>query len=222
MDVYYLHVEETTVMSRSCHSSKNFGFETTSFAMRGVFLFLLSLAVTPLAMFAFAPQGTRRAPTAAFRLAAAPQLLEFQEPSTNVTVILVGAMHYNPASIALAADTVDTLGQQNALGSVIVEQCDIRWNKTIELLQEKPYLEPIHKKVLSNEMRVACDTALSYRRPVILGDQRVNLTFASIKDTFKQTAKELASPLQWATLFGNIKKSFDEAVPLGDGYLNAV
>lgn len=153
----------------------------------------------------------------------APQLLEFQEPRTNVTVVLVGAMHYNPASIALAVDTVDRLGRSNALGSVIVEQCEIRWNKTLELLQERPYLEPLYNKALSNEMRKACDTALAYNRPVILGDQLVNLTFCSIKNTAQQTAKDLLRPPQgWKQLYQDVKESFDNAVPLGDGYLNAV
>lgn len=155
--------------------------------------------------------------------AVAPQLLEFQEPRTNVTVILVGAMHYNPASIALAANTVETLGQSNALGAVIVEQCDIRWNKTAELLAQRPYLEPFYRAALSNEMRQACDAALSYNCPVILGDQRVNLTFASIQQTAKQTVQDLLTPIVgWKRLYDDVRTNFDLAVPLGEGYLNAV
>merc|ERR1719491_955664 len=50
-----------------------------------------------------------------------PQLLEFVEPMTNVTVVLVGSMHYNPTSIRLASQTVKELGQTNRLGSVVVE-----------------------------------------------------------------------------------------------------
>lgn len=150
----------------------------------------------------------------------APQLLTFQEPQTNVTVVLVGAMHYNPASIALAGDTVRDLAERNALGSVIVENCEIRWNKTLELLREKPYLEPLYKTVLVNEMRTACDTALAYRRPVVLGDQRINVTFASIQDTARQTALDLISPPRgWKSFYADLQRSFADAVPLGDGYL---
>ena len=192
-------------------------------------LFLLSSA--PFLVTSFSPT-LRALPNSPFRTtgqhivalsaAAAPQLLTFQEPQTNVTVILVGAMHYNPASIALAADTVRELAEKGALGSVIVEQCDIRWNKTIALLQEKPYLEPIYKKVLVNEMRAACDTALAYQRPVILGDQRINITFASIQDTVKQTAMDLVTPPKgWTDFYTDIKQSFGDAVPLGEGYLSA-
>ena len=65
------------------------------------------------------------------------QLLEFVEPTTNVTVVLIGSMHYNPASIELVETTVDKLGREEKLGSVIIESCDIRWNKTQTIRDNK-------------------------------------------------------------------------------------
>ncbi|VEU44202.1 unnamed protein product [Pseudo-nitzschia multistriata] len=65
------------------------------------------------------------------------QILRFREPTTNVTVLLIGSMHYNPASINLVETTVEKLGEQGELASVIIESCDIRWNKTQEMLQKK-------------------------------------------------------------------------------------
>jgi len=65
------------------------------------------------------------------------QILKFQEPTTNVTVLLIGAMHYNPASIRLVKNTVEDLGKTDKLASVVIESCDIRWNKTQELLLKK-------------------------------------------------------------------------------------
>merc|ERR1711865_609267 len=65
------------------------------------------------------------------------QVLEFVEPTTNVTVVLIGSMHYNPASIDLVKRTVDQLGDEQKLGSVIIESCDIRWNKTQEIINKK-------------------------------------------------------------------------------------
>merc|ERR1712238_383379 len=41
------------------------------------------------------------------------QLLEFVEPTTNVTVLLIGSMHYNPASIDLVETTVEKLGLED-------------------------------------------------------------------------------------------------------------
>ena len=46
------------------------------------------------------------------RQKAAAQLLEFEEPQTGVKVVLVGAMHYNPASIELAKETISRLGEE--------------------------------------------------------------------------------------------------------------
>jgi hypothetical protein len=149
----------------------------------------------------------------------AAQLLEFQEPQTNVTVILVGAMHYNPASIRLAKETIQDLGNQNKLGSVVVESCDIRWNKTAELYNEKPYL----KTLLNNEMRTACDVAFSFDRPTVLGDQRINITSNALKASLKQTLIDLTTPPKgWKRFVDEVAGAWDETVPMGGkGYLNA-
>jgi hypothetical protein len=126
----------------------------------------------------------------------AAQLLEFVEPETGVKVTLIGAMHYNPSSVRLAKETIDRLGKANQLGSVIVEACDIRWNKTAELYADKPIL----KNLLSNEMRIACDTAMDFDRPVVLGDQRINITVDSLKANLGATMTDLLTPTSLACL----------------------
>jgi hypothetical protein len=149
----------------------------------------------------------------------APQLLQFTEPQTNVTVVLVGAMHYNPASVKLTEDTIRSLGNRNMLGSVIVESCDIRWNKTMQLYNEKPLL----KRILNNEMRTASDIAVSYDRPVVLGDQRINITTDALKSSLKQTVTDLVTPpTGWVRFADEVGQAWKETVPLGgDGYLSA-
>jgi hypothetical protein len=149
----------------------------------------------------------------------AAQLLTFQEPRTNTTVILVGAMHYNPASIRLAKTTIEDLGTQKRLGSVIVESCDIRWNKTAELYEEKPFL----KHLLTNEMRTACDAAFRFERPVILGDQRINITTTALKGSLKETFVDLVTPPKgWTRFVDEVGQAWEETVPLGGkGYLDA-
>jgi hypothetical protein len=149
---------------------------------------------------------------------AALQLLQFQEPQTNVTVVLVGAMHYNPASIQLAESTILYLGKQDKLGSVVIESCDIRWNKTAELYDEKPFL----KTLLTNEMRTACDLALSFNRPVVLGDQRINITSSALKSSLQQTFKDLVSPpTGWKRFVDEVGGAWeDTALQGGDGYLS--
>jgi hypothetical protein len=59
------------------------------------------------------------------------QTLEFIEPSTGTRVVLVGSMHYNPHSIELASRTIEKLGRDGTLGSVIVESCATRARCTL-------------------------------------------------------------------------------------------
>lgn len=147
-----------------------------------------------------------------------PQLLEFREPRTNVTVVLVGAMHYNPTSVKLAEETVQDLGESKRLGSVVIESCDIRWNKTGELYEESPLL----KKFLNNEMRSASNTAIKFGRPVVLGDQRINITSSAVKEGLKETFLDLVNPIDgWKRFFTKVSSAVEVALPTGKGYLNA-
>ena len=150
-----------------------------------------------------------------------PQLIQFREPKTNTKVILVGTMHYNPTSIKIVQDTIRTLGEEQSLGSVVVESCDIRWNTTMEILktQSGKLLEPF----LTSEMKVACDEAIKYGRPCVLGDQQINATGISLKGALGQTFVDICSPFNggWGRLYEDISKASDAALPSGDGYLNA-
>jgi hypothetical protein len=146
-----------------------------------------------------------------------PQIVEFEEPTTGVTVKLIGCMHYNPASIKTTKDTINALARENKLGSVIIESCDIRWNQTKAL--------PLAvQNLLQSEMKAACELAgETYQRPVVLGDQRINITVGSLKRGFQETFVDLATPFNggWGRLFRNITQAREEAVPLGDpAYLN--
>ena len=146
----------------------------------------------------------------------ATQLLEFVEPETGVTVKLVGAMHYNPTSIKPATDTIEELGANNRLGSVIIESCDIRYESSKEM-------SPFLKKILRSEMRAACDVALSYNRPVVLGDQRINITNARMQSALKETLVDLVQPIGggWNRIAGNITQAWQDGAPNEPPYLNA-
>jgi len=149
-----------------------------------------------------------------------PQIIEFKEPKTNTTVILIGTMHYNPASISTVTSTIQSLASQNLLASVIVESCDVRWNTTMELLKTRR--GKIFEPVLMSEMKAASDVAMEYNIPCVLGDQRINVTGNSLGDTFRETFVELSNPLQgWGRMYREFKEKAEVALPSGDGYLNA-
>lgn len=176
---------------------------------------VISLLTVAFRSEAFAPRAFRLRRTTTRPPLRANQLLEFREPTTNVTVKLVGSMHYNPSSIQLAEETIDRLGREGILGSVVIESCDLRWETTTEM-------QPFLKKLLKSEMRGACDTAMAYNRPVVLGDQRINITVASLKAGLKETIVDLASPLNggWPRFYASVSQAAADALPLGDAYLN--
>jgi len=146
------------------------------------------------------------------------QLLSFVEPTTNVTVQLVGSMHYNPYSIQVAENTISDLAKKDQLGSVIIESCDIRWQTTNDL-------NPLLQKFLQSEMRAACDVALEANRPVVLGDQRINITVDRMGRAFQETIFDVVRPDQggWQRIWSNITSAFVEtSAPKGeDNYLGA-
>merc|ERR1712232_1365802 len=125
----------------------------------------------------------------------------------------------NPTSIKLTSDTIKELGQSNKLGSVIIESCDIRWNKTQEVNAEKS----IFDEILKSEMTTASDiTIQEFGRPVILGDQRINITGNALKDGFKDALNDIFLPITgWKRFYNKLKPAIDDAVPTGPGYLDA-
>ncbi len=149
-----------------------------------------------------------------------PQVVEFIEPKTKTKVILIGTMHYNPTSIQMVQRTLQHLAEQDELGSVIVESCDIRWNTTMEIL--KTPRGQLFEPVLTSEMKAASDEAMKYGRPCILGDQRINVTGTSLGNTFRQTFVDIASPFNggWNRLYTEFKEAAEVALPSGEGYLS--
>ncbi|KAL9185382.1 hypothetical protein ACHAXT_003159 [Thalassiosira profunda] len=140
------------------------------------------------------------------------QVLDFIEPTTGVPVKLIGSMHYNPASIKLAEDSINALAAEGKLGSIVIESCDIRWNATMENNQ-------MVKEALLSEMKAAHDLGIQYERPVVLGDQRINITVDGLKSGAKEAVLDLVQPWRWGRLFESISSAREEAVPVGPQYL---
>ncbi|KAL7553565.1 hypothetical protein ACHAWF_016863 [Thalassiosira exigua] len=175
-----------------------------------------SYLISPCHPFAATPNvraGRHRVAPASPPSSLRSQTLDFVEPTTGVPVKLVGAMHYNPASIKLAEDTINALAAEGRLGSIIIESCDIRWNATLEseLVQE----------ALLSEMKAAHDLGMQYGRPVVLGDQRINVTVAQLKNGAKEAVLDLLQPWNggWGRLFDSISAAREEAVPFGEEFL---
>jgi pheromone shutdown protein TraB len=115
-------------------------------------------------------------------------------------------MHYNPASIALASSTVKSLKPT----SVLVESCEKRWERTI-LKQPRGGLMRL---LLDNEMQAASeaheDSGGTTAR-LVLGDQAIIDTNKRIKETFKQTLRDLAS-FRWSDIIDDLRLGYSQAV----------
>jgi len=72
-------------------------------------------------------------------------------------------------------------------------------------------------------MKAAHDLGLQYDRPVVLGDQRINVTVAQLKSGAKEAVLDLIQPWNggWNRLYDNISSARKEAVPVGDQFLGA-
>ena len=143
--------------------------------------------------------------------------VSFVEPTTNVRVTLVGAMHYNPVSIALACSTCEELAANQQLASVIVESCPTRWNKTMKSQPEGSFM----RKVFDNEMQAASEVAVRNNLPVVLGDQDISATNTRMAQTFKQSVIDLLTPWKggWSALYTDITDAARLTLPSGSQYL---
>uniref|UniRef100_A0A7S2B2C4 TraB family protein n=1 Tax=Octactis speculum TaxID=3111310 RepID=A0A7S2B2C4_9STRA len=136
------------------------------------------------------------------------QVLRFIEPKSGRPVVLVGAMHYNPQSISLSEDIVKGLAESRSLEAVVLESCSTRWEKGEELrAQMTESEEALYSAVFENEMQAAAAVAEQYDRPIILGDQPIEITDKRIKQSVVATLKDLTSPLNggWSRIADDTK-----------------
>eukprot|EP00558_Chaetoceros_sp_UNC1202_P007135 CAMPEP_0197246244 /NCGR_PEP_ID=MMETSP1429-20130617/10758_1 /TAXON_ID=49237 /ORGANISM="Chaetoceros sp., Strain UNC1202" /LENGTH=88 /DNA_ID=CAMNT_0042706863 /DNA_START=57 /DNA_END=320 /DNA_ORIENTATION=+ len=74
------------------------------------------------------------------------------------------------------------------------------------------------KPVLTSEMKAGSDMAMNYNRPVVLGDQRIDLTGQSLKKTLQQIVVDLATPLNggWQRFYTDFQDAASVAIPSND------
>mmetsp|Transcript_32794 Transcript_32794/g.48120 ORF Transcript_32794/g.48120 Transcript_32794/m.48120 type:complete len:428 (-) Transcript_32794:139-1422(-) len=141
------------------------------------------------------------------------QVLRFIEPKSKRPIVLVGCMHYNPASIARAKAVTEQLGENQNLHSVLVESCPTRWKTAAEFRSSLQYQwqYDVYQKFLPNEMQAAAKVARRFGKPVVLGDQAIELTGDRVKIFLKETLKDAMSPLNggWEKISKDVVSSFD-------------
>jgi len=137
------------------------------------------------------------------------QALRFRDARTGVDVVLVGTMHYNPASIELASSTVASLGDKDELSAVVLETCPTRWAKTLKF---QPSGSPM-RFLLDNEFQAAVEAAPENAR-VVLGDQRIEDLSVSAKTQFMSTVRDFTKPFDggWYRLWNDARLAYAREV----------
>jgi len=144
-------------------------------------------------------------------------VLRFRDPKTRGEVVLVGCMHYNPASIALASSIMREEAAAKRLRACVVESCPTRWNTTLEMQPQGS----LYRAIFDNEMQAAAEVAEEYGRPVELGDQAIEDTGRRIVQLFALTLVQLLTPAGWQAIYADLREGAgtltceDESVGVG-------
>ena len=101
----------------------------------------------------------------------APVLSLYDEKSSS-RVVLVGTMHFNPASIALAESVIRSEAEDGRLRAVAIESCPTRWNAT----QKTQPAGSVLRSLLDNEMQAAAECGEELGAETALVDQQVEET----------------------------------------------
>uniref|UniRef100_A0A7S1UHV3 Uncharacterized protein n=2 Tax=Phaeomonas parva TaxID=124430 RepID=A0A7S1UHV3_9STRA len=173
-----------------------------------------------------APMKTPMKMASSLGMEAEPQVLRFRDAKTDVNVILIGTMHYNPVSIEKVERIIDEHKADDTLRAVVIESCPKRWNVSTRAArkawrdgkEKKKKGDSPLKRLLYNEMIAAADSVQSVREtvPLVLGDARIEdignrvreLGFATLKQAtdfprgWIEVWKELSQALQRAALVG--------------------
>ena len=126
--------------------------------------------------------------------------------------MLVGTMHYNPASIDLAAGTVRDLTAADDLATVVLETCETRWTKTLKMQPAGSLM----RNLLDNEFQAATEAAGPATK-IVLGDQRIEALGASAKACVKSTWDDFTSPVGggWKRLLDDVGGTYKREVEVG-------
>jgi len=150
-----------------------------------------------------------------------PQVLEFVEAKSGGKVILVGAMHYNPVSIARARDVTTAVAARGALSCVLLETCKQRWMEGETMRAAlSPFELSLYKAVLPSEMAAAAEVAQTTPGArLILGDQSIETTGVQFKACLAATLADLLDPLNggWKRIADDIMLVFSGAGDAAEG-----
>ena len=125
-------------------------------------------------------------------------IVRVTDAASRRPVVLIGTMHYNPASIAAVASTVKaTAASRGGLHATAIELCPARWNTTIAKQWDRT--DGLRRLMAEDEFQVAFEAATDCGlSDVVLADQSIEVTGKRLGAALLQTCVDLLSgPTGW-------------------------
>ena len=134
-----------------------------------------------------------------------PQVLRLRDATTKQEISLVGTVHYNPASVARAKEEVNSALARNTVGAVVVESCQSRWGRSLELAPPGS----LPARLICSEMQGAAGIAMQNQVPVMLGDADAGPFLTRVRALAGQSASDLLNPLAggWADIYSDFART---------------
>ena len=138
----------------------------------------------------------------------APQVLTGFDKKTRSRVILVGCMHFNPASISLARDVVNAEAATGDLRAVAVESCPTRWNSTLTAQPPGSVL----RYLCDNEMQSAAEAGETANATVELIDETIENVGRRVSQLLALTLVELFTPFAggWKNIYDDFASALQQ------------
>mmetsp|Transcript_8764 Transcript_8764/g.18979 ORF Transcript_8764/g.18979 Transcript_8764/m.18979 type:complete len:328 (-) Transcript_8764:360-1343(-) len=130
-------------------------------------------------------------------------IVRLVEKTSGTNVLLVGTMHYNPASSALAASTIHQEAEADRLRAVLIELCASRWNSSNAKRWTRA--RTFKRFALEDEFQVAFEAADDVGLDVELADQPVEETVERIRQVLQQTANDMFTLDGWRNIVGDVR-----------------
>lgn len=136
-----------------------------------------------------------------------PQVIRLRDNVTKQEIRIVGAIHNNPASIALSMNEVALAYRQynGKLGALVVESCQSRWNRSFEDFPPGSLIA----RLTPSETQSAASAAQKRDVPIMLGDTDIETLNDRLTKATKQYIIDLLNPFfgGWRSTIRDLRRT---------------
>ena len=146
-------------------------------------------------------------------------VIRITEATSRRPVLLVGSMHYNPASIEVVRSTVKSAASSPGLHATAIELCPARWNSTVASTWSR---SGWRRMLAEDEFQVAFETATDCGlADVALADQAIETTARRLVESLLATLRDLLTPAGWRLISADLQLFLRQLPAFGSAMLDA-